>query len=143
MAILITKCCVCGREYKPRRQVHINGKGVLQEMVSHGICGKPCMNYTEVQLLVHSDKLNVTVMDKAFRDSYGRLFYKTNFLNRYAKVTDNIIELKKWDNVGAYASSHVIHKESNRDAVQAATSWSRKYNAAIVIPVNNNDTAYL
>lgn len=41
MAILISKCCVCGKVYN-KKKCHIKGRVDNEECISHGICSDKC-----------------------------------------------------------------------------------------------------
>ena len=85
MAILISKCCVCGAEYGKRET-----KGV--DRYSHGYCSSACRNYSPVQ--VYREE-NDTITAEVGYEAGGLYYHNGLLLREFIGVKDKCWHLYK------------------------------------------------
>ena len=95
MALLITKCCVCGRIYKTEH-VEIKDLGNNDERISHGYCSKDCSQAGVLQAFVMDENLHIFTGERAFTVN-SKIYIKGTFLTSFISWCGNNYSMNIWN----------------------------------------------
>ena len=136
MAIKISKCSVCGDEYDAK-VVEMVGKGVDEEVYSHGYCSTTCADeFEEVSVLAHKERYDMFVADRGVKLG-KRLFYNNEFVKEFVLVDEKTLmpQMKIWDKD---TDDYILRGEANHDgtmsqALAMAREWAKGTGCVIAL----------